>query len=76
MPHHVYTLTKADKELLNALVLDLATELDMHYDDADLPALSPSFAIIKASIALLERAGCQPHADIGKIIARFDKTQQ
>lgn len=76
MPHQVYALTKGDKELLNALVFDLATELDLHYDDEDFPALSQSFALIKASIALLERVGCQSHADIEKIIARFNKTQQ
>lgn len=76
MPQHAYTLTKADKELLKALILDLATELDLHYDDEDLPALSQSFAIIKASLALLERTGCQPHRDILNIVSRFNKMNQ
>lgn len=71
-----YILTTEDKELLNALILDLATELDLHYDDEDMHALFQSFSIIKEAIALLERAACQPHLDILAVVARFNKTNQ
>ena len=76
MPQNAYVLTDADKELLNALVLDLATELDLHYECEDLPALSTSFTNIKGAVALLQRAGCRPHGDILKILARYNRTNQ
>lgn len=71
-----YTLTTKDKELVNALVLELATEIDLHYDDADLHALSRTFSIIKDSVALLQRADCRVHPDILAIVLRYNRTRQ
>lgn len=76
MPHRPYMLTPRDKDLLEALVLDLATELDLHYLDEDVRTLSGSFAVIKDAIALLERFGSRPHGDVQKIIARYNRHQQ
>lgn len=76
MTGRLYVLTANDKDLLDALVLDLATELDLHYDDEELPTLSNSFAVIKDAVALLERLGRQPHGDVQKIIARYNRHQQ
>lgn len=76
MPRRQYMLSAKDKDLLDALVLELATELDFHYDDMDLPTLSGPFAAIKEAIALLERFGRQPHGDVQKIIARYNRHQQ
>jgi hypothetical protein len=71
-----YYLTGRDKDLLNVLVHDLATEIDLHYDDEDLHAVSGSFSILKHGLALLERAGCRIHPDIRAVIARYDKARQ
>lgn len=71
-----YILTNEDKDLLNALILDLATEIDLHYDSTDLPALYQSFSIIKDAVALLQRADCQPHPDILAIVTKYDRSKQ
>lgn len=76
MPAKRYVLTNDDRDVLSALVLDLATELDLHYDHEDFHALTQSFDIIKRSIALLQRAGCQLHPDVHSIVARYDKFNQ
>lgn len=76
MARDQYTLTTNDKDILNALVLELASELDLHYEDEDMHALSKTFSVIKDAIALIERAGFQPHSDILAIVARYNRTQQ
>lgn len=71
---HVFTLE--DRKLIGDLLLELATELDLHYDDSDMNALTPSFAIIKQGIALLERANFDAHPDVRNVLARFNKSRQ
>lgn len=76
MTRKPYALTPDDKDTLNALVLELASELDLHYDDEDMHALSKTFSVVKQAIALLERVDCQPHPDVLAIVARYNRTQQ
>lgn len=69
-------ITDADKEILNRLLLELATELDLHYDDEDMFALTPSFKVIKDGVSLLQRWGSTPHPDVTRILARYNKSHQ
>lgn len=71
-----YVLTDEDKKLIDDLLLDLATELDLHYDEEDFHALVPSFALIKNTVALLKRAEFEAHPDIHNVLARFNKARQ
>lgn len=69
-------LTENDKEAINGLLLELATELDLHYDDEDMFALTPSFDRIKQGIELLRRVGYEVHPDVLKILARYNRSNQ
>lgn len=69
-------LSEADKETINRLLLELATELDLHYDDEDMFALTPSFNVIKDGVKLLERMGYPVHPDVGKVIGRYNRSHQ
>lgn len=69
-------LTNADKETISNLLLELATELDLHYDDEDMFALTPSFKVIKDGVKLLEKLGEPVHPDVVRILARFNRSHQ
>lgn len=71
-----YKITSEEVETVSALLLDLATELDLHYDDEDMFALAPSFQIIKRVCALLERLDHEVHPSVLNIIARYNRTNQ
>ncbi|RWH50245.1 MAG: hypothetical protein E5X40_06660 [Mesorhizobium sp.] len=69
-------ISEADKEVINKLLLELATELDLHYNDEDMFALTPSFSVIKDGVKLLNRVGYPVHPDVKRILARFNKSHQ
>lgn len=69
-------ITDADKEIISSLLLELSTELDLHYDDEDMFALTPSFKVIKDGVRLLERLGHPIHPDVMRILARYNKGHQ
>lgn len=69
-------ITEADKEIISSLLLELATELDLHYDDEDMFALTPSFKVIKDGVKLLERLEHPVHPDVARILARYNKSHQ
>ncbi|RWM32577.1 MAG: hypothetical protein EOR77_21340 [Mesorhizobium sp.] len=69
-------ISEADKEIINKLLLELATELDLHYDDEDMFALAPTFMVIKDGVKLLSRVGYSVHPDVERILARFNKSHQ
>ncbi|WP_353645696.1 hypothetical protein [Mesorhizobium sp. WSM2239] len=71
-----HTITDEDLQTINELLLELATELDLHYDDEDMFALAPSFQRIKKGCALLEKLNHTIHPDVLKIIARYNRTNQ
>src|SRR5262249_13959916 len=71
-----YALTREDKKLIGDLLLELATELDLHYEDGEFYALKPAFIIIKNGVALLERVDFDPHPDVLQVLARFNKSHQ
>ncbi|WP_189417210.1 hypothetical protein, partial [Mesorhizobium sp. M1C.F.Ca.ET.193.01.1.1] len=66
-------ITATDKEIISKLLLELATELDLHYDDDDMFALTPSFQVIKDGVKLLERMGYPVHPDVIRVLARYNK---
>lgn len=57
--------------VIQKLLLDLATEIDLHYDDDKLHVTKPSFAIIEEGIGFLRSAGQTPHTDVKKTMLRF-----
>ncbi|MER8983904.1 hypothetical protein [Mesorhizobium sp. M0843] len=69
-------ITDQDKETISRLLLELATELDLHYDDEDMFALTPSFTVIKEGVKLLERLHTTVHPDVLRILARHNKAHQ
>lgn len=76
MKYRSCDLSNEDKQIIDALLLELATELDLHYDDGDLHALAGSFSAVKKGIALLERLDFQVHRDVYALAARFNKSHQ
>lgn len=69
-------LTLADKETIAGLILELAVEIDLHYETSEFFALAPTFARLKDGVALLERHGHHAHPDAYKIIDRFNTQRQ
>ncbi|MBN8244680.1 hypothetical protein JF546_16815 [Nitratireductor aquimarinus] len=69
-------VTDHDKEVVNHLLLELATELDLHYDEEDMFALAPSFKTIKEGVSMLERWGAEVHPDVQKVVARYNRANQ
>lgn len=68
-----YKMTDDDKEIVSKLLLDLATEIDLHYDDEDMFALTASFNIIKDGCALLQRLDYPVHESVNKVLERFNR---
>lgn len=62
--------------IIQRLTLELATELDLHYDDEDLHALKDSIGVVKEGAAFLEKGGHEVHADVLEIVARFNRANQ
>lgn len=62
-------------DIIQKLTLDLATEIDLHYDDDDLFALSQSFGFLKEAIDLLEEKKMRVHDDVKVIMARYIRTR-
>jgi len=69
-------LNTDEKEIIGKLLLELAVELDLHYEDEDMFALAPSFNLIKEGCSLLEKLGHNVHPDVYKILARYNKARQ
>jgi len=63
-------------ELVHKLALDLATELDLHYEDEDLFALQPSFSLLEKAIATLRAESLEVHADLESIVRRYHRNVQ
>lgn len=69
------SIAKHDLPVFADLLLELGTELDLHYDDDDLFALEPSFRILKEGVRVLEEVGQPINPDVFKIISRFDRNR-
>lgn len=65
--------TRTAISTISRLLLDLATELDLHYDDKDMHALTESFTLIKAAVSLLAANGASPHPDVLGIVGRYNR---
>jgi hypothetical protein len=63
-------------EVVAKLLLELATEFDLHYDDEELPALKEGFDTIKEGVAALQSGFYPVPPDVLKIVDRFNRTQQ
>lgn len=60
-------------EILTSLIRELASELDLHYEDEDFFALSPSIEVMKRAVLLLEQNGYEPPAVYEHVLRRFNK---
>jgi hypothetical protein len=66
----------AAADLISKLLLELATELDLHYDDEDMHALREPFGLIRQGIGWLTANGYSAHVDVNNIVARFHRAVQ
>lgn len=62
--------------VIERLLLELAAELDLHYDDEDLPALKQSCNVLEEGAEFLAKAGHSAHPDVISVIRRFHRQRQ
>lgn len=58
---------------LSDLLTELASELDLHYEDEDFFALSPTIERMKAAATLIVAAGGTLPESYNHILARFNR---
>jgi len=58
---------------LNELLKELASELDLHYEDEDFFALSPTIEAMKRVAQRLEAQGYRPHEAYLHILRRYNR---
>jgi hypothetical protein len=61
---------------IRSLLIEIATELDLHYDDEDFRALHPTFERIAPSIRLLHESGTSIPEEVEHILKRYRQSQQ
>ena len=66
-------LSPSTAELLTDLLKELASELDLHYEDEDFFALAPTIETMKATAFLLQENGVQPPTVYEHVLRRFNK---
>ena len=60
-------------ELLTNLLKELASELDLHYEDDDFFALAPTIDTMKQVAVLLEENGFRPPTVYEHVLRRFNR---
>lgn len=63
------------KEAIESLLQEFATELDLHYEDADFFALTPSINVMKSANEALIALGGQTPDSVKHVISRYNKTR-
>jgi hypothetical protein len=63
------------KEALKLLLIDLATELDLHYDDEDFFALTHSVERMKLAVDELHKLGGETPEAVAHVFARYHKAR-
>lgn len=63
------------KTALEKLLAELATELDLHYEDGDFFALTPSIEVMKDANAVLVELGGRAAPAVDHVFARYNKSR-
>lgn len=63
-------------EIINDLLKELASELDLHYEDEDFFALSPTMERMKRAVDLVEKHGAKPPEVYLHVLKRFNRHHQ
>lgn len=63
-------------EVINNLLRELASELDLHYDDSDFFALTPTVDRMKAAAELVEKNGFALPDSYRHILRRYNMHRQ
>jgi len=58
------------------MLYELATEIDLHYEDEDFFALAKTFRRMKKAIALLELHGIKVPRTVHEVCNRFNRNYQ
>lgn len=61
---------------LNELLKEVASELDLHYEDEDFFALGPTIDAMKRIAERLEAQGYRPHETYLHILRRYNRHHQ
>lgn len=67
------TIDQTTANVLTALLLELSSELDLHYDDEDLHALTPTIETLRAAATLMADAGYDAPDVYHHIVGRFER---
>lgn len=59
--------------LITKLAKDLASELDLHYEDSDMFALTPSVTILKEASKTLTAQGAKTPDVVKSVISRYQR---
>ena len=62
-------------EIIYDLIKELASELDLHYEDEDFFALKDTISVMQAGVALLSEAGREPPQVYNHVLAKFRRQQ-
>lgn len=62
--------------LVGQLMVELATELDLHYEEPDLFALTPTIEVLKRGAKFLADSGHSIPAEVEHILGRYHRASQ
>lgn len=68
-----FKITKEQAEIINDLLVELSSELDLHYEDEDFFALTPTIEKMKIAANLLEEAGFDTPDVYKHVLRRFHR---
>ncbi|RWB13515.1 MAG: hypothetical protein EOQ39_18505 [Mesorhizobium sp.] len=63
-------------EVINNLLRELASELDLHYEDTDFFALTPTIDRMKAAAELVVKSGFETPDSYNHILRRYNMQRQ
>lgn len=58
-------------DILAEIMVELATELDLHYEDVDMPSLRPSIERLRKGADVLKMSDYQLPEEVAHILERF-----
>jgi hypothetical protein len=67
------TIDPTTANVLTDLLLELSSELDLHYDDQDLHAIKPTIETLRRAAAVVTDAGYEAPEVYHHIVSRFER---
>lgn len=74
MPPQLSTESRYKTALID-LLTELATELDLHYEDSDFFALTPSIERMKLAVGVLNELGGEVPEAVSHVFARYNRAR-